>query len=313
MVNLIMQRFTLARTPFRGYVAKCVQSAKSSLRLMCPFIKTDVVDAILAKVPKQVNVSTLTRIEKIDFLRRSSDIKAADHLLKRGEVKRNPRIHAKIFIADDKLTLISSANLSWRALNYNFECGVLTDSSNLVNSAISFFDEVWNDSSTIRVTRGYLQSMQLAYDESRLIQRFEEFMVEANKRGLKDETVKKQFETYKKIVEEEEQEEIICKLVESWIEKDIQPAKIMKLLVSRKNIWISPKEVKSEYYEIKDPATVMYDLARRGSADYYVRRPRYYPSSLSVDPILEYDDLRGYRIKPAYLDAITYAVREALR
>lgn len=279
---------------------------------MCPFIKVDVVDAILAKVSRQVDVSTITRFEKVDIIRGVSDIQALEKLMDRGEVRRNSKVHAKLLISDEKIALISSANLSSTGLYHNFECGVLTDEPSVIAEALSFFEEVWNDLYTIVVTKNDLNNMQkYAFNEYQLIDMFENLIPEAGRKGIKVSSIDKLLQTYVKSIESERQNETVLEVVSNWIKKDIQPAKIIKLLVIRDNNWLSPKEVSISYPEIKDPGTVMYDLAKRGSKKYYLRRPRYYPRSSSILPIFEYNKRKGYRIKTKIFNSINNAVRDA--
>ena len=115
-----------------------------------------------------------------------------------------------------------------------------------------------------------------------------------------------------KLIEKEESAEELNNLIQNWIRRDIQPVKIIKLIVSRNNEWILPKEVKLKYPEIQDPSTVMYDLARRGSEEYYIKRPRYYPKEIHLDPILEYHPKKGYRIKPQYYSLIRSIIQANL-
>lgn len=63
-----------------------------------------------------------------------------------------PRVHFKIFVFDSREVYIGSANLTGAGIgmkgeqNRNFEAGILTDLPELVEPAISQFDEVWNGS-----------------------------------------------------------------------------------------------------------------------------------------------------------------------
>lgn len=60
-----------------------------------------------------------------------------------------PRIHFKILIFDLQLVYIGSANLTGAALgmkserNRNFETGIITNEQELVDNAITQFDEIW--------------------------------------------------------------------------------------------------------------------------------------------------------------------------
>ncbi|WP_312818370.1 phospholipase D-like domain-containing protein [Kaistella carnis] len=63
-----------------------------------------------------------------------------------------PRVHFKIFVFDSCEVYIGSANLTGAGIGMkgeqsrNFEAGILTDLPELVEPAISQFDEVWNGS-----------------------------------------------------------------------------------------------------------------------------------------------------------------------
>jgi len=60
-----------------------------------------------------------------------------------------PRVHFKLLIFDLQTVYIGSANLTGAGIGMkgenmrNFECGVLTTDPNLVEGAITQFDEVW--------------------------------------------------------------------------------------------------------------------------------------------------------------------------
>ena len=63
-----------------------------------------------------------------------------------------PRVHFKIIIIDQKICYIGSANLTGAGMGMksvyrrNFEAGILTDNSDIVNAAIEEFDKVWRGS-----------------------------------------------------------------------------------------------------------------------------------------------------------------------
>lgn len=60
------------------------------------------------------------------------------------------RNHAKVFIIDDKLAYVGSANVTRAGLRQdtssqqNFEAGILTEDPDLVSSIKAFFSEIWN-------------------------------------------------------------------------------------------------------------------------------------------------------------------------
>ena len=60
-----------------------------------------------------------------------------------------PRVHFKMIVFDGKEVYVGSANLTGAGIGMktddkrNFEAGILTDDSEIVNQAMNHFDEVW--------------------------------------------------------------------------------------------------------------------------------------------------------------------------
>lgn len=60
-----------------------------------------------------------------------------------------PRVHFKIIVIDQKICYVGSANLTGAGMGMksphrrNFEAGIITDASDIVNAAIEKFDKVW--------------------------------------------------------------------------------------------------------------------------------------------------------------------------
>lgn len=60
-----------------------------------------------------------------------------------------PRVHFKIIVIDQKICYVGSANLTGAGMGMksphrrNFEAGIITDASDIVNAAIEGFDKVW--------------------------------------------------------------------------------------------------------------------------------------------------------------------------
>lgn len=60
-----------------------------------------------------------------------------------------PRVHFKILVIDQMICYVGSANLTGAGMGMkslyrrNFEAGIITDTSDIVNAAIEEFDKVW--------------------------------------------------------------------------------------------------------------------------------------------------------------------------
>lgn len=70
-------------------------------------------------------------------------------LAKRLERVMCPRVHFKILVIDQIICYVGSANLTGAGMGMkspnrrNFEAGIITDASDIVNAAIEEFDKVW--------------------------------------------------------------------------------------------------------------------------------------------------------------------------
>jgi hypothetical protein len=101
--------------------------------------------------------------------------------------------------------------------------------------------------------------------------------------------------------------------VMSWKRRQNQRYKALKLLVRNGNNWITPNTLRKNLPEIKDPSTVLYDMALRNPDDTdrgqgYYDRQRVYPSGYSAKPILAYDKNIGYRIRPEYYETVLQTI-----
>jgi hypothetical protein len=91
----------------------------------------------------------LTRGSFSDILAGASDI-ASLALLTRAhhsdlsiECRRDPRLHAKIYIVDDCKAIITSANLTPPGLLTNIEFGIFVNSQEVVKNILDYFDPIW--------------------------------------------------------------------------------------------------------------------------------------------------------------------------
>lgn len=67
----------------------------------------------------------------------------------RGKVRTNPVIHARMLIIDDKEVLISTSDLTRDQLFDEYNAGIWTRNPTIVESAIKFFDNVWEGSDVL--------------------------------------------------------------------------------------------------------------------------------------------------------------------
>lgn len=67
----------------------------------------------------------------------------------RGKVRTNPIIHARMLIIDDKEVLISTSDLTRDQLFDEYNAGIWTKNQVIVENAIKFFDNAWEESDVL--------------------------------------------------------------------------------------------------------------------------------------------------------------------
>ncbi len=67
----------------------------------------------------------------------------------RGKVRTNPIVHARMLIVDDKEVLISTSDLTRDQLFDEYNAGIWTRNPTIVENAIKFFDNVWEESDVL--------------------------------------------------------------------------------------------------------------------------------------------------------------------
>lgn len=125
----------------RAALADVVHSARNDLLIASPYIKEReaswVCDELATGSPKNdCRLKVLTDIRSDSVLRGSLDLEALELFGQRRsavQVVSLPRLHAKVYVADNRRALITSANLTPSGLDYNFEYGVCLDDVALVS------------------------------------------------------------------------------------------------------------------------------------------------------------------------------------
>lgn len=117
------------------------------------FLRMEAVSKMLARllenrtVPCRLRV--LTRGSFSDILAGASDISSLALLSKAHhpdlsiECRRDPRLHAKIYIVDGCKAIVTSANLTPPGLLTNIEFGMFIDSQDVVKNILDYFEPIW--------------------------------------------------------------------------------------------------------------------------------------------------------------------------
>ena len=117
-----------------------INQAHSTLVISSPYIGRGPCNRILEikssdEENDQISILLLTDLSRDTMLSGATDVSAICDMADRFrhmEIRFLPSIHAKVYVADDKLAVVTSANMTNGGLLRNFEYGVKVDDGNLV-------------------------------------------------------------------------------------------------------------------------------------------------------------------------------------
>lgn len=122
----------LLKSPWTESFRQLVSSAQDNLMLVSPFIKRSKTQQILSDlthrgVQNQVRVVVLTDLRPESALTGSMDLEALVELgnnLPKFDLTHLPSLHAKVYVADRRMAIITSGNLTDSGMSGNIEYGV---------------------------------------------------------------------------------------------------------------------------------------------------------------------------------------------
>ncbi len=119
-----------------------MDQTKCTLRVASAYVT----DTELLSDIKDRDVRLLTHISKMDLVVGASSLESLAALIKAGVqcryTSRRPRLHAKVYLFDDQSAVVTSANLTRRALDENLEVGVRLSGTSAAQ-LIGWFDSLW--------------------------------------------------------------------------------------------------------------------------------------------------------------------------
>jgi hypothetical protein len=134
-----MQALELLRKDWKSRLEELVGSAERSLFIAAPFITQPGVEVVESSLSsgfrEQGEIRVLTSLDVLSICQGTCDPFALKSLLGRtpsSTLTHLPRLHAKVYIADDRAAIVTSGNLTTGGLVANFEYGVALNEPSLV-------------------------------------------------------------------------------------------------------------------------------------------------------------------------------------
>ena len=139
-MNTIAQDVSLLRSPWTTSLDNLLSKVDQRLLIACPFVKRFAIEHILARLTERqlcgsVRLCLITDLRPESTLAGSMDLDALGELgrnIPGFEVTHLPSIHAKVYIADCKMAIVTSGNLTEQGLRGNVEYGVALKDDSLV-------------------------------------------------------------------------------------------------------------------------------------------------------------------------------------
>jgi hypothetical protein len=143
-----MQALELLRRGWQSRLEELVGSAERSLFIAAPFITQSGVEVVQSRLSSSIRergeIRVLTSLDVLSICQGTCDPLALKSLF--GDTPSSilthlPRLHAKVYIADDRAAIITSGNLTAGGLVSNFEYGVAFDEPSLVERVKNDLEE----------------------------------------------------------------------------------------------------------------------------------------------------------------------------
>jgi hypothetical protein len=118
----------IVTTPTDKWMRAKLACCRSSFHVASPYIGSYLPE-VLNEVTPATSVTILTRTRLLDFASAASDFDAVCELAGRfGGLLSSSSLHAKVYVADCRIALVTSANATYSGMHRNLECGLeITD------------------------------------------------------------------------------------------------------------------------------------------------------------------------------------------
>jgi hypothetical protein len=127
----------------------CIQETQTSIMICSPYLDMFYEKILDCSIKKSISIKIITRPKAdIKGIRERISKNVIDLLrtATKGNIRACPLLHARMIIFDEKILIISSADLTRDQLFDEFNIGILTQEPFTVQKAIEFFNNIWNES-----------------------------------------------------------------------------------------------------------------------------------------------------------------------
>ncbi len=142
------QDVSLLRSPWTDDLCELLSSVEEDLLIACPFVKRSGTDHIVSQLSRrgllqQVRVGLITDLRPESVLAGSMDLDALVELgghIPNFNLTHLPGVHAKVYVADLTMAIVTSGNLTHSGLRGNVEYGVALTEKTIVGQIRADFE-----------------------------------------------------------------------------------------------------------------------------------------------------------------------------
>lgn len=135
-----MENFSLVSSPIQPHLLNLINNCYSDLVIASPYITKSAVDWLVKTKAKSLEkISVLTNVSIDSVISKSLDTSALRLILDEFQttsIVSLPYLHAKVFVADKSVALVTSANFTNGGLWKNYEYGVIIKGEEAVKTII---------------------------------------------------------------------------------------------------------------------------------------------------------------------------------
>lgn len=150
----------------RDAIIDAFEKAKQRIRIISPFIQETMTKYLVDSMGKGITSQLITRFYREDFIRSVSSLTALKSLQNAGvDIYAIKDLHAKLYLFDDNVAIIGSANFTGGGFGNNIELSLyIEDEYDLIKRLSGYFDQLLstiNDSGDFRISDAKIEEESL--------------------------------------------------------------------------------------------------------------------------------------------------------
>lgn len=137
----------LLDTNHRDAIIDAFDKAKRQVKIISPFIQESMSRYLVGSMGRGISSQLITRFYREDFIRSVSSLTSLKNLQEAGvEIYALKDLHAKLYLFDDNIAIIGSANFTSGGFGNNIELSLyIEDEYDLIERLSKYFDQLVSD------------------------------------------------------------------------------------------------------------------------------------------------------------------------